>query len=189
MSNLPPTPKQWIRTLKDGERGRFLVSMDKSLLSTAMMNEEFDKDYIYWAKSLPEAELQTTIESSLCFGLYKYTQTQGEEATTNGASQPATGPPLQVKQIGFARLITDNVTFFYLADVFVVPEYQGAGLGTFMVRCVKEVLDGMKHLRRLLIMTGDKNTIGYYEKLMDVKVLGEIGNAYILGRKGPGSCV
>ncbi|KAF3491030.1 uncharacterized protein GIQ15_00547 [Arthroderma uncinatum] len=186
MSNLPPAPRQWLRSPKAGEDAQFLVSMDKSLISLTKINEEFEKDYIYWAKSLPEAELKTAVDSSLCFGLYKCIQ---DQVPTDGRNQPTTWSSSQVEQIGFARLITDNVTFFYLADVFVMPEYQGAGLGTFMVRCIKEVVDGMQHLRRLLIMTGDKNTIGYYEKLMDVKVLGEIGNAYILGRKGPGSCV
>ncbi|KAM5445289.1 hypothetical protein MaudCBS49596_007646 [Microsporum audouinii] len=187
MPNLPPsTPKTWIRPSKDGEDVQFLVSMNKSLLSTAILNEEFGKDYIYWAKSLPEEELLMAIDSSICFGLYTMTNCENKVKTAASAS---TGPSPQMKQIGFARLVTDNVTFFYLADVFVMPEYQGTGLGTFLIQCVKEVLDGMKHLRRFILMTGDKSTGEYYEKLLDVKTLGEIGNAYILGRKGPGSCV
>lgn len=164
--------------------------MDKSLLSVVKLNEEFEKDYIYWTTSIPEEELQTAIDSSLCFGLFERIHDATTDCGNHEASKialPEQSSPL--KQIGFARLVTDNVTFFYLCDVFVMPKYQGKGLGSFLVQCIKEVVDGMKHLRRFILMTGDKNTGKYYERLMDVKMLGEIGNVYILGRKGPGSCV
>ncbi|DAA78497.1 TPA_exp: putative GNAT family N-acetyltransferase [Trichophyton benhamiae CBS 112371] len=184
------TPKTWVCPTRHGETNEFLVSMDKSLLSIAMMNEEFEKDYIYWAKSMPKEALQTAIDSSLCFGLFERIHDPTADCVDHEASKIALPEQSSLlKQIGFARLVTDNVTFFYLSDVFVMPEYQGKGLGSFLVQCIKEVLDGMKHLRRFILMTGDKNTGKYYERLMDVKMLGEIGNAYILGRKGPGSCV
>ncbi|EFQ97652.1 acetyltransferase [Nannizzia gypsea CBS 118893] len=179
-------PKSWVRPARNGEKKEFLVSMDKSLLSVATMNEEFDKDYIYWAKSMPDEALQTAIDSSMCFGLYE--RAQGIMAD-DGSQEASLVQFPHMKQIGFARLVTDNVTFFYLSDVFVKPEYQGGGLGSFLVQCIKEVLDDMKHMRRFILMTGDKNTGKYYERLMDVTLLGEIGNAYILGRKGPGSYV
>jgi ribosomal protein S18 acetylase RimI-like enzyme len=36
--------------------------------------------------------------------------------------------------IGFCRAVTDGVSFAYLADVYVLPEYRGHGLGTELVR-------------------------------------------------------
>ena len=38
------------------------------------------------------------------------------------------------RQIGFCRAVSDGVSFAYLADVYVLPEYRGRGLGVELVR-------------------------------------------------------
>jgi ribosomal protein S18 acetylase RimI-like enzyme len=38
------------------------------------------------------------------------------------------------RQIGFCRAATDGVSFVYLADVYVLEEYRGRGLGDELVR-------------------------------------------------------
>ena len=38
------------------------------------------------------------------------------------------------RQIGFCRAATDGVSFVYLADVYVLPEFRGRGLGEELVR-------------------------------------------------------
>jgi GNAT superfamily N-acetyltransferase len=38
------------------------------------------------------------------------------------------------RQVGFARAFTDGASFVYLADVYVLPEYRGRGLGVALVR-------------------------------------------------------
>jgi ribosomal protein S18 acetylase RimI-like enzyme len=38
------------------------------------------------------------------------------------------------RQIGFARVVTDRATYAYLCDVYVLEDYQGRGLGTWMMR-------------------------------------------------------
>jgi ribosomal protein S18 acetylase RimI-like enzyme len=38
------------------------------------------------------------------------------------------------RQVGFARAVTDGVAFVYLADVYVLPELRGRGLGVELVR-------------------------------------------------------
>jgi GNAT superfamily N-acetyltransferase len=38
------------------------------------------------------------------------------------------------RQVGFARAFTDGVSLVYLADVYVLPEYRGRGLGIELVR-------------------------------------------------------
>jgi GNAT superfamily N-acetyltransferase len=43
------------------------------------------------------------------------------------------------KQVGFARAISDGATFAYLADVYVLREWRGRGLGLELVR---EIVDG-----------------------------------------------
>lgn len=42
-------------------------------------------------------------------------------------------------QAGFARIVSDGVTFAYLADVFVLPAHRGRGLG---VELAREAVDG-----------------------------------------------
>jgi GNAT superfamily N-acetyltransferase len=53
------------------------------------------------------------------------------------------------EQLGFGRAVSDGVAVAYLADVFVLPEWQGRGLGTELVR---EIVEGgpYAHLRWLL---------------------------------------
>ena len=38
------------------------------------------------------------------------------------------------RQIGFCRAATDGTSFVYLADVYVLEEYRGRGLGEELVR-------------------------------------------------------
>jgi GNAT superfamily N-acetyltransferase len=45
-----------------------------------------------------------------------------------GVYESATG-----RQVGFARAVSDGVSFAYLADVFVVPGARGSGLGKELV--------------------------------------------------------
>ena len=37
------------------------------------------------------------------------------------------------RQVGFARAVSDGVAFAYLADVFILPDARGAGLGRELV--------------------------------------------------------
>ena len=38
------------------------------------------------------------------------------------------------RQVGFCRAVSDGVSITYLADVYVLPEYRGRGLGVELVR-------------------------------------------------------
>lgn len=51
--------------------------------------------------------------------------------------------------IGFARVVSDGMTVAYLCDVFVLPAFQGQGLGTALVR---EAVDGagLAHVKWIL---------------------------------------
>jgi hypothetical protein len=52
-----------------------------------------------------------------------------------------------LQQIGLARLITDQVTFAYVTDVYILEQYQGKGLGSFLIGCVNETLLSWPALR------------------------------------------
>jgi GNAT superfamily N-acetyltransferase len=64
-------------------------------------------------------------------------------------------------QLGFARVVTDGVAFAFLADVFVLEQARGRGLG---VELVREAVDNGPHARlRWLLGTDDAHDL--YAKL------------------------
>lgn len=65
------------------------------------------------------------------------------------------------RQIGFARAWSDGVSFVYLADVYVLEEYRGRGLGEALVRFMIEESE-YAHVRWLLHTT---NMHSLYRKL------------------------
>jgi GNAT superfamily N-acetyltransferase len=65
------------------------------------------------------------------------------------------------RQIGFARAFTDHVSFVYLADVYVLDEYRGRGLGVELVRFMVE--EGPFADRRWILHTRDAHDL--YRKL------------------------
>ncbi|EEP75368.1 predicted protein [Uncinocarpus reesii 1704] len=179
MSEAPNQPQEWTRSVTNdkGEKSHFVLSTDRSLLSIPAIIAAFNEDYVYWARSVPEAAMQQMLENSICFGLYK---------STTG---PDSNEPRTLEQIGLSRLITDRVTFVYLCDVYIQPEYQGAGLGTWMMGIIQEELDKMTHLRRLMLMTKGDRTRTYYERLFGVEVMGKAGQAYVMGKLGAANTV
>ncbi|MFC0227130.1 GNAT family N-acetyltransferase [Serratia aquatilis] len=109
------------------QRGEFRISTDKSELDLALTHAFLTTTS--WAKGISFATVRLSIENSLCFGLYH-----------------------QHRQIGFARLVTDYVTFGYLCDVFVVPEFEGRGLAAWLMNCSLEH-PVLQRLRRIMLVT------------------------------------
>jgi GNAT superfamily N-acetyltransferase len=97
----------------------------------------------YWSPNVPREVVERSLEHSLNFGLY-------EEPAERGGGQ-----------IGFARVVTDFAAFAYLADVFVVEQRRGRGLGVWLV---ETVLDhpGLRGLRRIALGTRDAHSL--YER-------------------------
>ncbi|HEY8475157.1 MAG TPA: GNAT family N-acetyltransferase [Natronosporangium sp.] len=62
--------------------------------------------------------------------------------------------------VGFARAFSDRVAVAYLADVFVLPDHRGKGLGTGLVAAMIE--DGPGADFRWLLHTADAH--GLYQK-------------------------
>lgn len=81
----------------------------------------------YWAAGRPRAVVEKLVRSAVrVVGLY-----EGE------------------RQVGFARVVSDGETIAYLADVYVLAEYRGRGLGAALVR---ETVDNdpLRNVRFLL---------------------------------------
>lgn len=90
----------------------------------------------YWAEGIPREVVARSIAGSLNLGVYD----------ADGA------------MVAFARMVTDRATFAWLADVFVVPEQRGHGLGRFVVSTLLEHSD-LKGVRRIMLATADAHEL------------------------------
>ena len=83
----------------------------------------------YWADKRSMEQIERSVRNSACYGVCL---------------------PEEEKLVGFARVISDNATTYYLCDVIVDPEYQHRGLGTALVSHI-ESLPVYQGLRGILI--------------------------------------
>jgi GNAT superfamily N-acetyltransferase len=111
-------------------RSEYVISTDPARLDIAMIHTYLSGS-AYWAMGRPLEVVRRSIENSLPFGLYE-------------------GPT----QIGFARVVTDYATFAWLADVFVLPEFRGRGLGKWLISVVVDH-PRLPGLRRWILATKD----------------------------------
>jgi GNAT superfamily N-acetyltransferase len=63
-------------------------------------------------------------------------------------------------QVGFARMVTDQASFGYLSDVFVLEALRGRGLARAMVRALLDRPE-IRDCRTLMLLTQDAH--GVYE--------------------------
>lgn len=62
------------------------------------------------------------------------------------------------KQIGLARVVTDQAVFAYLCDVFVLEEYRGQGVGKWLLETIFSHPD-LQGLRRWALATKDAHSL------------------------------
>lgn len=117
-------------------RGPFSISTDAGRLDRAAIHGFLAGSY--WARGVPRAVVDRSIEGALCFGVY-----EGDA------------------QVGFARVITDRATFAYLADVFVLESHRGRGIAAWLMEVIMAHPD-LQNLRRWILMTRDAH--GLYRK-------------------------
>jgi GNAT superfamily N-acetyltransferase len=111
----------------------FSISTDNSKLDLAMIHNFLKSSY--WAEDIPIGVVDKSIANSFCFGVYE-----------------------DEKQVGFARVITDYITFAYLADVFILEAYRGQGLGKLLVQSILEHPE-LRGLRKWLLATKDAHEL------------------------------
>jgi ribosomal protein S18 acetylase RimI-like enzyme len=114
--------------------GGFELDDDRERVDVDAVHD-FLANHSYWAKGRPRDVVERLVrEATRVLGLYR-----GDE------------------QIGFTRVVSDGEVFAYLADVYVLPEFRGRGLGAELVR---EAVDGgpQRDLRWLL-GTADANEL------------------------------
>src|ERR1700685_2682174 len=134
-------------------RGEFLVSRGLARLRVDVVYEF--RPNCYWAKEIPREVVQRSIEHALCFGVY-------ENVSPGLARDAKHGAAADLKQVGFARVITDFATIAYLGDVFVLETHRGRGLGEWLMQCIVAHPE-LQGLRRWILTTRDAH--GLYSQV------------------------
>jgi GNAT superfamily N-acetyltransferase len=111
----------------------YFISCDPARLDLGVIHDFLAQSY--WAKSIPKALVERSIQNSLCFGVY------------HGAAQ-----------VGFARIVTDKATFAYLCDVFILPAHRARGLSKALVSAVVAHPE-LQGLRRWNLVTIDAHSL------------------------------
>jgi GNAT superfamily N-acetyltransferase len=128
---------RWTATFTTDET-TYRVSTDRAELDRALIHR-FLHDDSYWAAGVPRAVLDRAIDHSLSFGAYEQ----------------------QGRQVAFGRVVTDRATFAWLADVFVVGDLRGKGIGRGLVAAILSHPD-LQGLRWFLLATRDAH--GLYRR-------------------------
>lgn len=93
----------------------------------------------YWATNIPFEIYKRSVENSLSFGIYH--EIDG--------------------QVGLARVISDYATYAYLADVFILDEHRGHGLGKWLIQTISDH-PNLQEIRSFYLQTADAH--GLYEQ-------------------------
>ena len=115
-------------------RGAYTISTDRARLDVGLVHRYLSESS-YWAQGRPREVVERSIEHSLAFGVY-----------------------LGERQVGFARVITDYATFAWIADVFVLEEYRGQGLGRWLSEVMIAHPD-LQGFRRWALATKDAHEL------------------------------
>lgn len=110
------------------------ISTDPGELDIALIHGFLSRE-TYWARSIPRDTLERALAHSICVGGY-----------VDGA------------QVAFARAVTDQATFAYLADVFVLPADRGHGHGRAIVQALMDD-PRLQGLRRWHLVTRDMQAL------------------------------
>ena len=89
----------------------YIISDDKELLDIQTIKGFLSRSY--WANTRTAERIERSIQNSICYGVY-----HGK------------------KQIGFARIVTDDATMYWLADVFIDEEYRSKGIGKQLIKTI-----------------------------------------------------
>lgn len=117
------------------DNNELLITNDKSLLNLETIYEFLAKSY--WANKRSKDKIKKSIDNSICFGAY-----------------------IDNRQVGFARIVTDGATMYWLCDVFVDEAYRGKNIGKRLIETIVKA-DELKDLMGIL---GTRDAHGLYEQ-------------------------
>src|SRR5579884_4268253 len=123
-------------------RGEFLISTDPARIDVDTVHAFVSR--AYWSPGIPRAMVERAARHSMVFGAYH---------------EPANGP---MRQVGYARVLTDYTAFASVMDVFVLEEYRGKGLARWLMETIVGHPE-LQEVRSWLLKTRDAH--GLYEKI------------------------
>jgi hypothetical protein len=94
-------------------RGSYLISDDKNRLAVPEVMTLLRQSY--WARDHSAEKVQRMIQNSLCLGLY-----------------------VDRQLAGWARVVTDKVTFAWITDFIIDEKYRGQEFGSWLMGCLLE---------------------------------------------------
>lgn len=93
-----------------------IISTDKTKLDIDFIHNYLSNES-YWAKGRNKRDVVKSIENSICFGVYNK----------------------RLVQIGFARLVTDQIVFAWLMDIFITEDYRGVGISKMLLNYILNI--------------------------------------------------
>ena len=120
-----------------GKNMNYYISKDSTKIPVSQLAELLHKTY--WAENRSVEAMEQSVRHSLCYGAYD---------------------PEDGKLIGFARVITDYATTYYLCDVVVEEAHRGKGIGKALLTEI--VTDPRLCGLKALLLTRDAH--GFYQR-------------------------
>lgn len=117
------------------EYGEYTISTDKSLVSVDRVKNFLS--HSYWASDRSKEQIEKSILNSFCYGVFD-----------------------KDELVGFARVVSDYTTVFFICDVFIDENHREKGLGKKLINCIIETRE-FKGIRGIL---ATKDAHGLYEK-------------------------
>lgn len=127
--NINIHPPEELKRLPHPSIPGYFASTDASLLDPNVAHNFLTNSY--WAAGISLDKVTLAMSNSDCIGIYHLQDEQN-------------GKP---KQIGYARWITDRITFAYLADVFIHKDHAGQGLGRWLSQVVLSMEGALPYKR------------------------------------------
>lgn len=115
--------------------GEYKISTNKELIPLERLVELLHNTY--WAHHRSPETIAKSIKNSICFGVYHHE-----------------------KMVGFARVVTDYATMYWLCDVVIDPDYRGWGLGKKLIHTIT----AMEELKGMIGILSTRDAHGLYEK-------------------------
>jgi GNAT superfamily N-acetyltransferase len=118
-------------------RDGLTISTDRKRLNLEFIHRSLTN--CPWSQGISFEKVERAIQSSFCFGVY--------DGNT---------------QVGFARVITDFVTFAYIGDFFIAESRRGRGLGKWLISTILACPE-IAALQRKCIVTAEAH--GLYREM------------------------
>lgn len=112
----------------------YIITTDKALMNMHEVHKWLSEES-YWVPGITLDKVKTAFNNSYCIAAI-----------------------INDQQIAYGRLVTDYALFAYLADVYVMEEHRGKGIGKEMMKVLFEQ-DWVKQLRGVMLATKDAHTL------------------------------